>query len=46
MDDVYEIGTFVKIHEMQYVEDKMRLVVLGHRRLVTSLGGAEVMTGK
>ena len=32
IDDIHKVGTFVKIHEMQLIEDKMVLVVMGHRR--------------
>lgn len=33
LDDIYSIGTFVQIHEMQDLGDKLRMIVMGHRRL-------------
>lgn len=33
LDDVYQIGTFVQIHELQDVGDRLRLVVMAHRRI-------------
>ena len=36
VDDLYEIGTFVQIHEIQDLGDKLRMVVMGHRRFVSS----------
>ncbi|XP_063244437.1 lon protease homolog, mitochondrial-like isoform X2 [Bacillus rossius redtenbacheri] len=33
VEDVYSIGTFTQIHEMQDMGDKMRLVVMAHRRI-------------
>lgn len=36
MDDVYPVGTFVQIHEMQDLGDKIRMIVMGHRRLSKS----------
>ena len=32
MDEVFSIGTFVQIHEMQDMGDKLRMIVMGHRR--------------
>lgn len=32
LDDVYATGTFVQIHEMQDLGDKLRMIVMGHRR--------------
>lgn len=37
LDAVYTTGTFVQIHEMQDLGDKLRMIVMGHRRLATSL---------
>ena len=34
MDEIYDVGTFVQIHEMQDLGDKLRMIVMGHRRLV------------
>lgn len=33
LDDVYSVGTFAQIHEMQDLGDKLRLVVMAHRRI-------------
>ncbi|XP_036377129.1 lon protease homolog, mitochondrial [Megalops cyprinoides] len=33
LDDVYSTGTFVQIHEMQDLGDKLRMIVMGHRRI-------------
>ncbi|OAF68877.1 hypothetical protein A3Q56_03406 [Intoshia linei] len=33
LDDIYKIGTFAQIHEVQDMGDKLRLVVMGHRRI-------------
>lgn len=33
LDEVYKIGTFVQIHELQDVGDRLRLVVMAHRRI-------------
>lgn len=32
LDDIYATGTFVQIHEMQDLGDKLRMIVMGHRR--------------
>lgn len=32
LDDIYSTGTFVQIHEMQDLGDKLRMIVMGHRR--------------
>ncbi len=32
LDAVYHTGTFVQIHEMQDLGDKLRMIVMGHRR--------------
>lgn len=34
LDAIYSTGTFVQIHEMQDLGDKLRMIVMGHRRLV------------
>ncbi|XP_076800484.1 lon protease homolog, mitochondrial-like [Clavelina lepadiformis] len=31
--DLYSVGTFVQIHEMHDMGDKLRMVVMGHRRI-------------
>ncbi|MBN3280053.1 LONM protease, partial [Polyodon spathula] len=33
LEDVYRTGTFVQIHEMQDLGDKLRMIVMGHRRI-------------
>ncbi|KAM5310638.1 lon protease homolog, mitochondrial isoform 1-T1 [Glossophaga mutica] len=33
LDEVYHTGTFVQIHEMQDLGDKLRMIVMGHRRV-------------
>ncbi|KAL0271494.1 UNVERIFIED_CONTAM: hypothetical protein PYX00_008574 [Menopon gallinae] len=33
LDDLYTVGTFAQIHEMQDLGDKLRLVVMAHRRI-------------
>lgn len=37
LEDIYSTGTFVQIHEMQDLGDKLRMIVMGHRRLDTWL---------
>ena len=34
LDDIYQVGAFVQITELYDMGDKIRMVVLGHRRLV------------
>lgn len=31
-NDLYSVGTFVQIHEMHDMGDKVRMIVMGHRR--------------
>ncbi|XP_059847498.1 lon protease homolog, mitochondrial isoform X1 [Hypanus sabinus] len=33
LGDVYQTGTFVQIHEMQDLGDRLRMIVMGHRRI-------------
>ncbi|CAL7945332.1 unnamed protein product [Xylocopa violacea] len=33
LDDVYSVGTFAQIHEVQDLGNKLRLVVMAHRRI-------------
>ncbi|XP_075935368.1 lon protease homolog, mitochondrial [Anarhichas minor] len=33
LDAIYSTGTFVQIHEMQDLGDKLRMIVMGHRRI-------------
>ena len=32
LDEIYQIGTFVQIHELQDLGEKIRMIVMGHRR--------------
>lgn len=42
LDAIYSTGTFVQIHEMQDLGDKLRMIVMGHRRLETAAGGPNI----
>ncbi|XP_066597910.1 lon protease homolog, mitochondrial isoform X2 [Prorops nasuta] len=33
LDDIYSIGTFAQIHEIQDLGDRLRLVIMAHRRI-------------
>lgn len=33
LDDLYSIGTFVQIHELQDLGEKLRMIVMAHRRV-------------
>lgn len=33
LDDVYKVGVFAQIHEMQDLGERLRLVVMAHRRI-------------
>ncbi|XP_011305208.1 lon protease homolog, mitochondrial isoform X2 [Fopius arisanus] len=33
LDDVYSVGTFAQIHEVQDLGDRLRLVIMAHRRI-------------
>lgn len=33
VEDVYKVGVFAQIHEMQDLGDRLRLVVMAHRRI-------------
>lgn len=33
LDDLYKVGTFAQIQELQDLGDKLRMVVVGHRRI-------------
>lgn len=33
LNDVHKVGTFTQIHEIQDLGDKIRMVVMGHRRI-------------
>ena len=32
LDDIYQVGSFVQITELYDTGDKIRMVILGHRR--------------
>ncbi|PNJ18372.1 LONP1 isoform 7 [Pongo abelii] len=38
LDEIYHTGTFAQIHEMQDLGDKLRMIVMGHRRGLGSAG--------
>lgn len=33
LSEIYDVGTFVQIHELQDLGNKLRLVVTAHRRI-------------
>jgi Lon-like ATP-dependent protease len=33
LTDIYPVGTFVQIHELQDLGDKLRMIVMAHRRI-------------
>ena len=33
LDEIYSVGTFAQIREVQDLGDKLRMVVMGHRRI-------------
>lgn len=33
LDDIYHVGVFAQIHEMQDLGDRLRMVVMAHRRI-------------
>ena len=33
MSEVHSVGTFVQIHELQHFENKLRMIVMAHRRI-------------
>lgn len=33
LDDIYPVGTFVQIHELQDLGDRIRMIVMAHRRI-------------
>lgn len=33
LSDIYNVGTFVQITEMQEIDNKLRMIVMGHRRI-------------
>ena len=34
LDEIYKVGTFVQITELHDTGDRIRMIILGHRRLV------------
>lgn len=45
LDEIYHTGTFVQIHEMQDLGDKLRMIVMGHRRCGDGMGGVAAAGG-
>jgi Lon-like ATP-dependent protease len=33
LDEIYRVGTFAQIQEIQDLGDKLRMIVVGHRRI-------------
>lgn len=33
LSDIYPVGTFVQIHELQDMGNKLRIIVMAHRRI-------------
>lgn len=33
LDEIHQVGTFSQIHEIQDLGDKLRMIVMGHRRI-------------
>lgn len=33
MSELHDVGTFVQIHELQDMGDKLRMIVMAHRRI-------------
>jgi len=33
LDDIYSIGTFAQVHEVQDMGNKLKLVIMAHRRI-------------
>lgn len=46
LNEIYQMGTFVQIHEMQDLGDKLRMIVMGHRRYLTWGGECTGSTGE
>jgi Lon-like ATP-dependent protease len=42
LDEVYDIGSFTQIHEIQDLGDRLRMVVMGHRRIKISRVAADL----
>ncbi|OQR66251.1 lon protease -like protein [Tropilaelaps mercedesae] len=36
LDEIHKVGTFVQIHEVQDIGNRLRLIVMGHRRIRAS----------
>ena len=32
LEEIYSVGTFVQIHELQDLGERIRMIVMGHRR--------------
>ncbi|XP_022106204.1 lon protease homolog, mitochondrial-like [Acanthaster planci] len=48
LDNIYNLGTFVQIHELQDLGDRLRMIVMGHRRikLTSVLDNADIFADK
>ena len=33
LEELYQVGTFCQIHELQDLGDKLKMLVMGHRRI-------------
>lgn len=42
LDELYSIGTFAQITELQDLGDKLRMIVLGHRRIGITAAAADL----
>ncbi len=42
LDEVYQVGTFSQITELQDLGDKMRMIVIGHRRISINSAAADI----
>jgi Lon-like ATP-dependent protease len=45
LSDLYPVGTFVQIHELQDMGNKLRIIVMAHRRIsiVEKLSEEDIM---
>jgi len=42
LDEVYKVGTFSQITELQDLGDKLRMIVMGHRRIAINASVADL----
>jgi hypothetical protein len=45
LDDVHHVGTFTQIREIQDLGDKIRMVILGHRRITINSVATDDLIG-